>query len=932
MKKLTNNTLAFGNLKHRKKSYAVMIIGIILAMIFSSGIIFFTSCIFTSRDESKKINIGQQDIMIFNVCEDEINELKANDIIMDYAVYETIGYCYTNDKNKYMGASMAYMDENAREIYCPICIEGEYPQNKGEIAIEKTAMSKLGIDDAGVGDTVDFQVLIQDGGKYLDKSVKKSYKLSGIIGNKRSNNDDGAFGEADFYTSVPAVYVSTAQELEAGGKVRTDCLAFLNEHTDDWYDKLFQILEKYDTEGDVMNFTLTNLTMYSQVEGNVIISVSMGILLVSVLLIASCLGIVNAFSTNLNERKKQIGMLKTVGATQRQIIKIFGREAFFISLLCVPVSLLISYFAVKIISVFMEGTFIFKPNFLVLAGCGVFSMISVMLATLIPLVKASRISPVQSIRNIEFGRKMKTKKIATQKVYNPEKLLAKRSVTFNRGKQVIVCFFLVISIVGSGFGFSMLDVMNHNMYTAPFDYNVRSYGYTRDNIFNFADYSSGFTEDDVNTVYAMQNVEEVYPVNSCGAVLLKDELTDYDVINISYDGSIYDKDLNTNVDFSKNGRDEFYRVYADECYDEYLYVREKCGIDRETVPLSVNGYNAKVLEMLEPFVIEGEIDIDKIMSGEEVILRAPQTISFRLGDDGSYGVRDESITYDSSVTEDETTLLTADSPYKVGDQLELDVITAYDYDIEMQNGDYYMPSRFGQNKKTVTIGAIVGSFSYDMVPNLIEYVYTPNVKERSMVVYTSCSVVNQMYPDGQYGAINFKLAGEIDDKLDQEITSELQVIADRVNGDVFSQYERTNNDKRENRMILICMLSILILFLTISASVVNNSLSARIRASKKEIGTIRAVGASQKELIGSYVRQLLSMLGVGYISGFGIYTLLYIGYAVIQKIIHKSVNLKFTIWQSVVACIIIFIICSANLWMKIRKEMKNSIIENIREL
>lgn len=160
MKKLTNNTLAFGNLKHRKKSYAVMIIGIILAMIFSSGIIFFTSCIFTSRDESKKINIGQQDIMIFNVCEDEINELKANDIIMDYAVYETIGYCYTNDKNKYMGASMAYMDENAREIYCPICIEGEYPQNKGEIAIEKTAMSKLGIDDAGVGDTVDFQVLM----------------------------------------------------------------------------------------------------------------------------------------------------------------------------------------------------------------------------------------------------------------------------------------------------------------------------------------------------------------------------------------------------------------------------------------------------------------------------------------------------------------------------------------------------------------------------------------------------------------------------------------------------------------------------------------------------------------------------------------------------------------------------------------------------
>ena len=38
--------------------------------------------------------------------------------------------------------------------------------------------------------------------------------------------------------------------------------------------------------------------------------------------------IVNAFNSNLKERKKQIGMLRAVGATKRQIISIFGREAF----------------------------------------------------------------------------------------------------------------------------------------------------------------------------------------------------------------------------------------------------------------------------------------------------------------------------------------------------------------------------------------------------------------------------------------------------------------------------------------------------------------------------------------------------------------------------------------------------------------------------
>ena len=40
-KNLTVNKLAFGNLKARGKQYTLMIIGIILAMTFSSGTIFF---------------------------------------------------------------------------------------------------------------------------------------------------------------------------------------------------------------------------------------------------------------------------------------------------------------------------------------------------------------------------------------------------------------------------------------------------------------------------------------------------------------------------------------------------------------------------------------------------------------------------------------------------------------------------------------------------------------------------------------------------------------------------------------------------------------------------------------------------------------------------------------------------------------------------
>lgn len=59
--------------------------------------------------------------------------------------------------------------------------------------------------------------------------------------------------------------------------------------------------------------------------------------------------IVNSFNNNLKDRRKQIGMLRAIGTTKRQIINIFGREAFIISLICVPISLAISYFTVSLL-------------------------------------------------------------------------------------------------------------------------------------------------------------------------------------------------------------------------------------------------------------------------------------------------------------------------------------------------------------------------------------------------------------------------------------------------------------------------------------------------------------------------------------------------------------------------------------------------------
>ena len=65
-KKLTINTLALGNLKQRRKQYTIMIIGIILAMVFSSSIVFFMFSATETSNEERAQQRGKQSSIIYS--------------------------------------------------------------------------------------------------------------------------------------------------------------------------------------------------------------------------------------------------------------------------------------------------------------------------------------------------------------------------------------------------------------------------------------------------------------------------------------------------------------------------------------------------------------------------------------------------------------------------------------------------------------------------------------------------------------------------------------------------------------------------------------------------------------------------------------------------------------------------------------------------
>lgn len=161
-KKLTYNTLALGNLKQRRKQYFIMIVGIILALVFSTGMMLYFFSYYEAMQDEYERNFGRQDIIASVVGYDEsvFDDAKSKGFISDYGTAHLLGKAYTDSENR--NAEIAWLDDKAMEYANISFIEGNYPQNENEIAVTKTMLVKFGF-DAKIGDKITLNVKIHNG-------------------------------------------------------------------------------------------------------------------------------------------------------------------------------------------------------------------------------------------------------------------------------------------------------------------------------------------------------------------------------------------------------------------------------------------------------------------------------------------------------------------------------------------------------------------------------------------------------------------------------------------------------------------------------------------------------------------------------------------------------------------------------------------------
>ena len=919
-KKVSVNTLALGNLRQRKKQYAIMIAGIILAMVFSSGIMFY---LFSSQETLKEIKrneIGNQHaiVSVAGGNEDVYEKAVSDGAFDDYGLAHLVGYGYANAEEEYYGCEIAWLDEKAKELSYQSFIEGKYPENQNEIAVEQNALIKMGYADAKTGDTISLFVKTQNDSELLD-SFKMDYTLVGIATDKRSNLGNSyriSSTEAALDNFYPAAYVAQNTPVSAGGKERLCAYISFDEYNFDKIPKIYDYFKSKELEAEISE-TSINMYRFSPVSSS---NSMLAIVLALALMASSCVVIINSFNTNLKERKKQIGMLRAVGATKRQIVDIFAREALIIALICTPISIAISYGAVSLAFKILKLDMIMTKSFWVLPISAVSGVCVVMLSALIPLVTASKITPMQAIRDISSIRKMKTKGIKTKGEFDVSKLMAQRNLLFFKGGRIAVSIMLAVTVLFSCLGFSFLKEYKGADITRNYDYCINHIGDFSSNIVNFRSANKGMSEVDKKDLEMIPYITDVLGKKDVSTCIEIDEYTDYYKSFKEASDTLFERkevDTLTYENFYDNNLTEFRQTYNS--------IKKNADIESEFFPTHIIAVDSGVINDISASAVKGNINTGRLDSGEEVILVAPQKSAFAVQFFGENG--NDGYTYSNVIENQKTdyeTVCSGELDLKAGDRVTLNTITCDDSD------EFYQDLKgFENNKKQVNIGAVISPADIDNISALSEAAWYDG-----FYILTTIQGLNNFYDNAKYNYVSLDCGVEITDEIDEQITQAVKVYADKYEGFYSSSYAEMKSQERQQMILTVSILALMTIIFAICGSIVNNSLTARIRESKKTLGTLRAFGANSSELLKSYIRQLVSMFSWGIISGFAMYIIVYIINSPLQKkyITDEEFFMNFNPWVTIVFCIVLFAVCSLNLFVRIKAEMKNSIIDNIREL
>lgn len=481
------NRLTIKNLRLNKKRTIVTIIGIILSTALMVGI----GLLFSSfQDLMIRDTIGYSGK--YEAKYNDVDLIKLNDIKnknFTYFYEKPIGFSKIESSNEYK--PYMYITSVNREYFDELkLIEGDIPKNENEIVISNHVITNGGL-DYKVGNIVTFTYGSRniDGnitlanselvdGEFLTNEGTHTYKIVGIV--DRSNFESYS---ASGYTAF------TVDVNSDNGNVNLYVMFNKNKNI---IKQSEELAKELNYNGDI-NYNSTLLALYGEsTYGNVMSSMGgMMIIMLSLVSIGCIIVIYNSFAISVMERKKEFGLLSSIGATKRQLSHTVFFEAVVVGVIGIILGILGAYIGIgcviliinNLISDMLEYKLHLVTNPLFIIIPVIFMIIVIGVSAFIPSRRASKVSPIEAIRQND-DIKINKKKIRTSKLvlklFGIEGEIALKNIKRNKKKYRVTIVSLFISIV---LFISFSSYMNYTLNTAssvmgevPYDYRISYFG------------------------------------------------------------------------------------------------------------------------------------------------------------------------------------------------------------------------------------------------------------------------------------------------------------------------------------------------------------------------------------------------------------------------------------------------------------------------
>lgn len=521
---------------------------------------------------------------------------------------------------------------------------------------------------------IDESYIIKNGVPLKDFiSIKKAYKVVGILNNYTSTwtTDDAV---------LPNVIISPLMVP----KILESFYKNPDVHTDDF--RFEELLFHNDLTG-----TIANRGAYPNLTGNNEKVLMYGIL--GLIFVATTASVFQIYLTQMKRRKRRLVLLRSIGATKMQLIRLLLSEMIIVMLLCFPISiiigLIISYLNILGLNWLTNSQLIFALNIPLLIIGSLLSLVSMVLGTCLPMLSAQK-TPLVGTISIVTKKGIRHK--SPLKVKMDFKAISMMRFKRDSKKNLVTLALYSVAIttlIGTFIGsfISFVPYIDRVVLTSKPDYSMD------------LDYGLSFSQ--------MSKVGKILSEN--------DNIKGYDFIKEGENAYFYHEALKFNPPFTQWTPIQVYRQFSNIGADKDYLIRKSMPVTLYGIDLESSWFK----KLMDSGAMT-TLDVEAFKEGRETIVLLPKY----SGSEKSFSVKKNSV-------------YSADYAIKVGDTFNLSIAT------EDQSEGRFPMFKNDARIHEVKVGAIVNTFAEEGLWPIADAPESP-------IIITSYQAMNVFFPNNAF--------------------------------------------------------------------------------------------------------------------------------------------------------------------------------------